>query len=1062
MNYRVAHRWGYFFAIFISLALLPAVGICQSSSSDKIKEHQYIVGRQFNTENGLPANGINAMHQDHNGYIWAATYNGLVRYNGLDFKIYSTSTIHNLQTNRFITVNEDLTGKIWAGLEYGGFIMLDTETDSSVVYLFDQEKFRSNVKTTTILFDPENKPWIGTSDGVFTIENGEVVYLDQLPNGYINHLVYREGYFYALFEEELIKFNADGTVESIIAELRDDVIYFENSAVNEFENVFRMVDFHFINDEIYLMAEAGLIRYDGEPEILFKREDVNQSVLYGFLPQGDTLYVYGRDGIFSTDLSFGEYVYYTRFSGIDVMIDHEESLWAATVSKGIMQFISTPIYQGPDYERLDQQGITGILQGENGPFFIGANCDGVYEFDGNGSKRYGIEHGIENECVWGLLEQSDGTLWVGTWSGGVYYRQPGGDRFERFEPEVFNGADVFLSIFEDSRGNIWFGTYYSGLFRYDGSQTEVITDSDGEILSAVRMIYESKSGDIYVASDTGIGVLAGNKIIEVESLHRLGISNFRTITQDAEERFWFGSYGGGLIAYEAGQEPIVVTTYEGLYDNTISQLVFDDGGNLWLGGNLGVFYIGQDQIEHFLNGEIDRLRISRLGVAEGMTIRETNGGFMPASQTTSRGELLIPTVQGVNVINTNRMDLNEKEPNVFVEEVEIDGETIRSNQVKSIPHSAQRIIFRFSGLSYKNPAYNQYEYKLEGLDNNWLSAGNNGEIIYSSIPHGDYILKIRASNNDGFWSTEEASLSFKVVPPFWRTAWFFLGTSVLFIALLIGAFRYRLRNIQKNNRQLQRMVQERTEELSISNKELKKHIEEKSKLQSILAHDLRNPFAGILGYIELIRNEFKENDDQEHVEMMNMLLNSGRNTLNLLENLLQWSGTKKGGLEPNFKAVNTNDLVNEAISMTEAQASFKNIYVRNLIKDPHYVWADKNMILSVLRNLISNAIKFSGSDSIVEISLREEDDKVIISVEDSGVGIPENEIDHIFSSGSPQQKVGTLGEKGIGMGLMLCKEFIDKHEEKIWVSSRPMRGSTFSFSLKKARKYEEKKLEQKK
>lgn len=1062
MRYRIAPAVQYLFAILILLSLFPERGASQNTDSKIIRDHQYIVGREFTTESGLPANGVNGMYQDHRGYIWAATYNGLVRYNGLEFEIYNTSNIENLQTSRFISVNEDHEGKIWAGLEYGGFIVIDVENDSTTTYSYDQEKFRTNIKTTSIIFDSSNTPWIGTSLGVFTIEKGEVVYLDQLPNGHINNLIYTEGYIYAVFEEKFVKFNTEAGIENVIAELKDDVIYFGNSSVSEFDNVIRFMDFHFIHNEMYLMTEAGLIRYDGEPEVLFTREDANQAALHGFLPLGDDLYVYGRDGVFSTDLSFQEFVYYNRAGVIDVMLDHEESLWAATMSNGMVQFISTPVYQGPDYDILDQQGITGILKSETGSVFVGANCDGVYEFNGIESKRYGSESGIVNECVWSLLEQGDGTLWVGTWSGGVYFRSPGEENFERFDSESFNGANVFLSIFEDSSENIWFGTYYNGLFRYDGEKVEPITDNNGETLSAVRMIFESKEGDIYVATDDRIGLLSGNEIEELESLHQLEISNYRTITQDKKGRLWFGSYGGGLIVYEEGMEPRTISLSNGLYDDTISQLVFDDDGNLWLGGNLGVFFIKQNQIELFLNEEIDQLRVSRLGVAEGMTIRETNGGFMPSTQLTANGELLIPTVQGVNVIDTNRMALNEEEPNVFIEEVEVDGNQFRANEIESIPHGAQRIIFRFSGLSYINPAYNQYEYKLEGFDNKWLSAGNDGEIIYSSIPHGEYTLKVRASNNDGFWSANEASISFEVIPPFWQTTWFFLASSVLFVAFLIGGFRYRLRSIQRNNRQLQKMVDEHTEELSISNKELKKHIEERNKLQSILAHDLKNPFSGILGYIELIRNEFKERGDQEHVEMMNLLLDSGRNTLNLLENLLQWSGSKEGGLEPRFEAVNIKELVDEAISMTDAQANFKNIFVRNLINEPYEVRADKNMILSVVRNLISNAIKFSGRDSIVEISLKDEDGKVIVSVEDSGVGIPENEVDNIFSSVGAHQKVGTQGEKGIGMGLMLCKEFIDKHDEEIWVKSKPRRGSTFSFSLSKAPQHTEKQIEKEK
>lgn len=1047
-------RYLFFLLIFTCL-LLPVIGVAQPADSERIHDHQYVVEREFTTENGLPANGVNKIYQDHKGYIWAATYNGLIKYNGSEFKLYNTANLKNLQSNRFTTVSEDHEGKIWAGLEYGNFLKIDEEKDTTITYLIDKERLGTSVKVNTLNFDSDNTPWIGTSGGLITVQNGDLNYLDHLPQQIVKKVIHTDNYIYVLFAENFIRLNKDGSIDKVIARLREDAIYFENSSTKEFQNVVSLVDFQFLDGNLYLMSEAGLIRYDdNEPKVVLQRDQAGQSSFQGFKFHDDSLYIYGRDGLFKTDLSQGDFVYYTRTSVVDLLIDHEESLWIATTSNGIRQYISTPIYQGPDYSILDEQGITAILESRFGSVFAGANCDGIYEFSDDEVRHYSAESGIDNVCVWSLMEEEDGTLWVGTWGGGVYYRSPGQTSFDRFQMEPFVDVSVILALFKDQGGNIWLGSYHNGLFRYDGSQTEAITNTEGEALTAVRRIYQDNNGDLYVATDEGIGLFSGDQIKELENVNLLETSNFRTIIQDSEERYWFGSYGGGLVVYEPGQEPMVITTENGLFDNTISQLSFDDDGNLWLGGNLGISFIEKDQINQFLNGEISHLRVSRLGVDEGMTIRETNGGFMPSSQMTPDGKLLIPTVQGVNVIDTSRMEVNREVPNVFVDEIEMDGKIFFPDEIQSIPHDAQRVVFRFSGLSYKNPRHNQYEYILEGFDNGWRQIENKQEAVYSSLPHGDYTLKVRASNNDGFWSMQEASVSFEVIPPFWRTTWFFLGSTVLMIALIVGGFRYRLRSIQRNNRQLQKMVDERTEELSVTNRELKKHIDEKNRLQSILAHDLRNPFSAILGYIELIKNEFKEKGDSEHVEMMKMLLDSGRNTLNLLENLLQWSGSRKGGLEANFEAIDINELVDEAISMTEAQSSFKNIFVRNLIDQSYKVWVDRNMILSVIRNLLSNAIKFSGRDSIVEISLKEADEKVIISVEDSGVGIPEEEVDNLFSSAGPQQKVGTQGEKGIGMGLMLCKEFIDKHDEEIWVESTPKQGSTFSFSLKKAGEFE--------
>ena len=183
--------------------------------------------------------------------------------------------------------------------------------------------------------------------------------------------------------------------------------------------------------------------------------------------------------------------------------------------------------------------------------------------------------------------------------------------------------------------------------------------------------------------------------------------------------------------------------------------------------------------------------------------------------------------------------------------------------------------------------------------------------------------------------------------------------------------------------------------------------------------------------------------------MMELLLDSGKNTLNLLENLLQWSGNKGNGLNPDMEPTNITLLVKEAIKMTDAQASFKKVEVQFEVHKPIYVKVDRNMILSVIRNLVSNAIKFSGAHSVVDVSLAERSDDILVSVKDSGVGMTEEECNALFSGNSLHKKLGTQGEKGVGMGLKICKDFVDVHDGSIWVNSRPGEGSTFYFTLKK-------------
>jgi ligand-binding sensor domain-containing protein len=221
------HRRDILLSIFTGLLILPLVAFSQRSNTGNISEHHYIVEREYTTENGLPANGTNGMYQDSKGYIWAATYNGLVRYNGLEFKIYNSSSIGNLESNRFTAVSEDLDGNIWAGLEQDGFIKIDMDSDSVYNYSLDHQVSSTNIKTTSFNFTSDNTPWIGTSSGVFTIQDGEIVNLKKLPGKYVNRLLINNESIYVVYTDEIVRLNPDNLDDLLtIAELRNDVVYF--------------------------------------------------------------------------------------------------------------------------------------------------------------------------------------------------------------------------------------------------------------------------------------------------------------------------------------------------------------------------------------------------------------------------------------------------------------------------------------------------------------------------------------------------------------------------------------------------------------------------------------------------------------------------------------------------------------------------------------------------------------------------------------------------------------------------------------------------------------------
>ncbi len=232
--------------------------------------------------------------------------------------------------------------------------------------------------------------------------------------------------------------------------------------------------------------------------------------------------------------------------------------------------------------------------------------------------------------------------------------------------------------------------------------------------------------------------------------------------------------------------------------------------------------------------------------------------------------------------------------------------------------------------------------------------------------------------------------------------------------------------------------------------ETKKINEEKDKLFSIISHDLRSPFQEFLGLTEILVNNELKIDEAEKQELFNQLNVQVKNLYNLLINLLEWSKIKRGIIDFEPIKINISKLVKNSFNVLADNAKSKEIIFRDNVKEEYYGLVDEKMFNSILRNLISNAIKFSNIKGQIIIDCKDFDEKyLLVSVQDNGIGIPDEIKDKLFKIGSKINRKGTAGEESSGLGLLLCKEFIEKHNGKIWVESEVGNGTTFYFTIPK-------------
>jgi signal transduction histidine kinase len=257
-------------------------------------------------------------------------------------------------------------------------------------------------------------------------------------------------------------------------------------------------------------------------------------------------------------------------------------------------------------------------------------------------------------------------------------------------------------------------------------------------------------------------------------------------------------------------------------------------------------------------------------------------------------------------------------------------------------------------------------------------------------------------------------------------------------------------NMQEINtllREKQEEIMAQSEELELTNNELKKLNATKDKFFSIIAHDLKNPFHAINSFSQLLTQEFNEMDDKKKLEIIHILLETSGSASALLDKLLQWARSQSNNIKINPENLKINELTNDIIMLLNASAEKKNIKLSVDIDNNAVIYTDKNMIQTVLRNLINNAIKFSNKDGEVKISGKNENNKAIISVSDNGVGMDNETLKKIFQLEKYYSSKGTAGEKGTGLGLIICKDFIEKNGGDIVVESEKEKGSTFTVTL---------------
>ncbi|MBV5315254.1 MAG: hypothetical protein JZU47_18265 [Prolixibacteraceae bacterium] len=384
---------------------------------------------------------------------------------------------------------------------------------------------------------------------------------------------------------------------------------------------------------------------------------------------------------------------------------------------------------------------------------------------------------------------------------------------------------------------------------------------------------------------------------------------------------------------------------------------------------------------------------------------------------------------------------------------EFDGKVVltkpisETNQI-NLSYKLKVVTFDFIAIHYSNPKQNTYRYRLMPLEKDWnYTSAERSDATYTNLHGGKYTFMVEASNSDGFWCDSQVSLSVIITPPFWQKWWFIVITVLLLVIVIVSFYLYRIGSLKRYSNALEKDVFDRTQELNKQKETLQELNLMKDKFFSIIAHDLKNPFQSLLGFTDILETEFNDLKDEEKISYITVISQSANKIYNLLTNLLTWSRAQTSKISFAPEALDLKEIIEQTLELLKNNFQDKSISVKNQVSNSVIVFADKNMTETIFRNIISNAIKFTQVKGEIVIDTLQIDSMIQIAINDSGIGMTENDMNNLFAIDKTVSKTGTSGETGTGLGLLISKEFILKNGGKIWVESVLGQGSTFYFTL---------------
>ncbi|WP_448700593.1 two-component regulator propeller domain-containing protein [Mucilaginibacter sp. AW1-3] len=1020
-------------------------------------------------KDGLSNSEIRSIYQDQQGYLWFGTYDGLNRYDGYDFKVYRNhpGDDHSIIHNYVNAISEDGDHNLWVGTRQGLSILDPVSQKFSAAYMTLSDRTRTAL-IRSYIFDV--MPDVSGNMCVAGDEIGFVVF---------PHADRRHGAKIPYKDEK-----GDHLDYSVLA-----------MASSNAREIYAMID------------KVGLCSFDSKNQCLRLVDQKLQAASVIFVDKGG-IWIGMSSGLWHYDLL--RHVYDRHYSEkpeeltssriTHIMSVSPDQLWVGTDGGGINILNTasnkfTYLKAGFSSQSLSSDAIRSLLTDRDGRVWIGTLRGGINVIDHTKDRFQNITHdptnrnSLINNYVKSLFEENDRILWIGTDGGGLSIWDRGTNSFENFlhvpgkagslssnfvtgicrdhtgkiwlttygggidlyQPasktfKTYNGGSdpgkttgpIFWCLLEDSDHDLWVSGLHNGFFRFDRIKDQFELFDPG--LKNVLVLYEDKSKVLWGGTFDGIYEIDRKN----KKHHYFPVGKpVRAIHGSESGQLWLGTEAG-LMLFDKKSHRIIqkLTTDDGLCNNNVLNIQDDEHGHLWLSTYSGLS-----------NFDLKKETFTNFFPSDGLQNKEFN---FNASARLSSGQLAFGGNSGLTLFDPQRIRPLSSIPHLVITDIKVNNRSVSESPqyIRSVTRnhiSALQIPFHdaaltidFSAIEFSSQEKIVYRYMMAGWDRGWNNSGHLRSAVYTRLDPGTYQFKVKCTDPKGIWVDAPEPLTVVILPPWYATWWAYLAYLSAAVCLIYWYMAYRAREtklkyeirLAKLNADNQMVLQEKEREIN----------EKRVEFFTGIAHEFRTPLSLI---INPARDLLKDHQGTGRNDL-NIIYRNARRLLGLVDQLLLFRKADAGITQMNIAPMHIVSVCNEVFLSFVQQAAVAGIaYTFSPANSDLIVYGDREKIEIILYNLISNAIKYSRAGDSISVLVGEDAGSAIISIADTGHGVPSGLGDKIFEKYFRSNEPGQPVKAGFGIGLYLARQFAEDHSGSLTYDSERRTGTTFTLTLRK-------------